>query len=168
MGHPVYKQRVDALLLPYLHTLTRNDKISFLPAYYFYAVKIAIPTSAVRESLDFTTFIRPLHHSLWIAIFLTIVIIAFAKMVLLERIQEFLWKSIKYFWDSVMPMFGATSSSDTVGIGSYNILLITSFLSGYVIWISYNAALTSELLVTGKSFPFSDLKSLSQTNWRYV
>ena len=63
-------------------------------------------------------------------------------------------------------MFGGSSEEFSKN-ESYNVLRITSILCGYVIWISYNAALTSELMITEKSYPFVDLESLSSTSWRY-
>ena len=163
----VDKRRVDAVMIPYVNTLIRNHVVSFLPAISFMINGIAIPTSAISEIWDFTTFVKPLSNSLWMALLLTIISISVAKSVLLkEKEQNLVLKSIKNCWDSFMPIFGGASSFEYLGKASYNILIFTSLMSGYIIWTSYNAALTSELLVTGKSFPFLDLEGLTLTNWR--
>ena len=103
----------------------------------------------------------------WIVLFLTIVVVSLARLYLLERIQDFHLKSFKHFWDSFIIYFSGTSTYGySLGQTPFNALLIISLLSGYIIWASYNAALTSELLVREKSLPFTDLESLSLTDWR--
>ena len=162
----IQKQRIDVAVIPYINTLERNHAVSFLPVIYYERYKIAIPTSAVTESVHFGTFIRPFRYSLWITVLSSIVIFSIAKSVLLESKENIFLKPFNYLWDSFMPMFGGTSDSSHSGRVSYNILLVTSLLCGYLIWTSYNAELTSELLVTKKAFPFSDLKGLASTRWR--
>ena len=170
---PIHKGRVDAVLLPYTNTLTRSQIVTFLPAVYFPTQRIVIPLTAVTESLDLTTFIRPFHILSWIVLFLTIVIVTLARLVFFERIQDLHLKSLKHLWDSFAVHFSGTSQNlgtsiygYSLGQRPYNTLLITSLLSGYIIWTSYNASLTSELLVREKSLPFTDLESLSLTDWR--
>ena len=128
---------------------------------------VAISSTAVLESWDFTTFFRPLHYSLWITVLSTIMIVSTMKAIFLERKIQILFEFLKYCWDSTLPIFGGSSSDICMGRVSNYILLITSLLSGYVVWISYNAALTSELMITEKTYPFKDLESVSSTNWRY-
>ena len=162
----VYKKKVDVVVAPLTIKSPRHLAVSFLPPLYQETMRIAIPNTAIVESLDFTTFFRPLHFTLWIAILLTIITVSLMKATVLEKKTQILFQLLKYCWDSTLPIFGGASSDDFKGTVSYKILLTTSLLSGYVIWTSYNAALTSELLITEKTYPFKDLESVSVTNWR--
>ena len=162
----VYKKKVDVVVAPLTIKSPRPLAVSFLPPLYQETMRIAIPNTAIVESLDFTTFLRPLHYSLWIAILMTIITVSLMKATVLEKKTQILFQLLKYCWDSTLPIFGGASSDDFKGTVSYKILLTTSLLSGYVIWTSYNAALTSELLITEKTYPFKDLESVSVTNWR--
>ena len=49
---------------------------------------------------------------------------------------------------------------------SYKIISVTSMLGGVVIWIAYRAFLSAELAIVIKKNPFTDLESLSKTNFR--
>ena len=103
----------------------------------------------------------------WQAAIVLIIVAKYFLPIFLEKKIIILFQSLKYSWDSTLPVFGGASSDRCRGRVSYYILLITSLLSGYVVWISYNAALTSELMITEKTYPFKDLESVSSTNWRY-
>ena len=43
-----------------------------------------------------------------------------------------------------------------------------SLLSGLIVFVFYKGYLSAELSVRIKKFPFTDLKSLSKTDWRYI
>ena len=163
----IHQQEVDVLVAPRTMNPTRLLVLDYLPPLNQEMITIAIPRASVREHLDFTTFLKPLHMSLWIAILLTALLISILKTVFDDRKKYFLLTSYRYWWDSLRPFFGGASSSiGSSTAESYNILILTSLLSGFIIWISYNAELTSELLVVEKSYPFTDLESVALSNWR--
>ena len=167
MINEVYQKKIDVIVSPLTIKSPRHHVISFLPPLYQEIMVIAISSTAVLESWDFATFFRPLHYSLWVAILITVVTISVMKAIFLERKIQLLFESLKYFWDSTLPVFGGASTDLCMGRISSYILLITSLLNGYIVWISYNAALTSELMTTEKTYPFKDLESVSSTNWKY-
>ena len=43
-----------------------------------------------------------------------------------------------------------------------------SLLAGLTVFVFYRGYLSAELSVRIKKFPFTDLKSLSKTDWRYI
>lgn len=72
-----------------------------------------------------------------------------------------------FLWTSFISYIGGTPSGTAIdGKRSYKMILMVSLLGGLVIWIAFNASLTSELAVNIKKMPFDDLESLSKTNWR--
>ena len=72
-------------------------------------------------------------------------------------------------WDSLLANFGKPPFPSTMdNFNSYKSLVFTSLLGGVVIWISYQAELTSKLSIDLTKFPFNDLESLSKTNYMYV
>ena len=154
MFNDVHQKRVDVALSPFTTTLSRQQAVTFLPPICSETMVIAISKSAVKESIEFTGFFRPFHYSLWIIVLTTVMVTALMKMIFLQEKSNMLFNFLKHNWDSIIPMFGG-SSEELSKNGSYNILQITILLCGYVIWTSYNAALTSELMVTKKTYPFN-------------
>ena len=43
-----------------------------------------------------------------------------------------------------------------------------SLLAGLIVFVFYKGYLSAELSVRIKKFPFTDLNSLSKTDWRYI
>ena len=163
----VHRRKVDVAVAPLNIRSPRQEVVTFLPPIYSETMVVALSKSAVKESIEFTGFLRPFHYSLWIIVLTTITVTAYLKMIFLQEKTNMLFNFFKYYWDSTIPMFGG-SSKELSNNGSYYVFHITILLCGYIIWISYNAALTSELMVTKKTYPFTDLVSVSSTNWRYT
>jgi hypothetical protein len=61
---------------------------------------------------------------------------------------------------------GKPSLSEWGTIQSSRFVIFTSLLTGTVVWISYRAFLTSELSTAKTKFPFTDLESLSKTDYK--
>ena len=72
----------------------------------------------------------------------------------------------QYLWSTVKAYLGEASNETYNAKSSVQILVLTSLLAGYIIWTSYNAFLTSELMVKEKEYPFVDMESLSSTDWK--
>ena len=96
----------------------------------------------------------------------TVFTLATAKMVMLEGCK--CYKLNQYLWSTVKAYLGEASNETCNAKSSVQILVLTSLLAGYIIWTSYNAFLTSELMVKEKEYPFVDMESLSSTDWKYV
>ena len=163
----VHQRKVDVAVAPLTIRSPRHQVVTFLPAISPETMIIALSKSAVKESIEFTGFLRPFHYSLWMFVLTTIMVTALTKMIFLQEKTHLLLNFFKYYWDSTIPMFGG-SSEELSNNGSYHVFHITILLCGYIVWISYNAALTSELMVTKNTYPFTDLESVSSTNWRYT
>ena len=72
-----------------------------------------------------------------------------------------------HIWSSFTVFFGEKPPPSHIDSESYyKITITTTLLCGTVIWMSYNAGLTSELSVTSKAYPFTDMNSFSKLNWR--
>ena len=78
----------------------------------------------------------------------------------ISNIFEFLWDSSTVYCGGV-PSQTAIDSKKT-----YECIVFVSLLGGIIIWIAYQAFLTSVLAVFIKKYPFNDMHSLSKTNWR--
>ena len=61
---------------------------------------------------------------------------------------------------------GAHFSSKMDKLNSYKFIIFIALLSGSVIWTYYQASLTSKLAIKLEKYPFNDLHSFSQTNYR--
>ena len=74
-----------------------------------------------------------------------------------------------FFWYTLMGYFGGKPQATAIDSRrSYKAVVFTSLLGGVVVWIAYRSFLTAELAVVIKKYPFTDLESLSKTDWKYV
>ena len=162
----LFKKKIDVALAPTTLEPSTVDAVTFLPAMFDSVMVVAIPSTSVKERLDFTTFIKPFEFYLWIALFVAILINAICHSFFLEKAKYFVAKSCTYWWSSLKPFFGGSISIDSDNKISYKWLLIVHLISGYVIWIGYNSSLTSELVVVHKNYPFINLDTISSSSWR--
>ena len=71
------------------------------------------------------------------------------------------------FLASLLSNFGSSHFNSKIDkVNSYKLVIFIALLSGIVIWGYYQASLTSGLAIELKRYPFSDLHSFSQTNYR--
>ena len=80
----------------------------------------------------------------------------------LENFLDFLWTSFIAFFG------GKPSTTKIDSKQSYRSIIFISLLSGLIVFVFYKGYLSAELSVRIKKFPFTDLKSLSKTDWRYI
>ena len=74
---------------------------------------------------------------------------------------------IGFLWYSYIVYFGGKPSGTAIDSKrTYKFIVIVSLLGGIIIWISYRSFLTAELAINIKKYPFTDMYSLSKTNWR--
>ena len=107
-------------------------------------------------------------YELWVMILATTLLIAMIKSCIM-----ILFSSIKvaqffgFVWTSLIAYFGAEPSETTIDEKkSYKAIMILSLLGGSVIWIGFNASLTSALAIVVTKMPFNNFESFSKTNWR--
>ena len=71
------------------------------------------------------------------------------------------------FLASILANFGgAHFNSKMDKLNSYKLIIFTVLLNGVFIWTYYQASLTSKLAIKFEKYPFNDLYSFSQTNYR--
>ena len=162
----VFLGRADIAATSITITKSRLRYLDFLPPMATEVITIVVPTNAVIESLDYWLFASPLHIHLWITILIAIIIMAVMKTVMVDGLNCF--KVNEHIWTISKAFFGGGQMKSCKSKASIKILVLTSLLCGYIIWASYNAFLTAELIVMDKQYPFVDLKSLSSTNWKYA
>ena len=78
----------------------------------------------------------------------------------MSNVFGFLWYSSTVYFGGE-PYENAVDSKRT-----YKFIVFVSLLGGIIIWISYRSFLTAELAINIKKYPFTDMYSLSKTNWR--
>ena len=157
-------------LVPLVMLLQRALYIDYLPPVIDYFCGIYIPNNDFSDQLDLDMFLWPFTNALWTTIFLTIILIAILKSILLfvHHVPTVI-DSLAFVWTTFVTFFGGEMTPTKIDSKlSYKIMVYFSFLCGIVLWGSYNAALTAKLSVTFKKYPFFDMDSLSKTNWRYV
>ena len=162
----VYQKRADIVATSLSITRSRASYLSFLLPIGSEVLTMVISREAVTESYDFFVFVKPLHFNLWFMIFGMAIFATATKTLITKGRISTLRHCYRYFWETLMTCFGGTFQSLESNKESYKLAVLTSLLSGYLIWMNYNAFLTSELLVVKKLYPFTNLEELSKTNWR--
>ena len=169
MVSQIYSKKADIIVAPMSLTLSRTSHLAFLHPIGTETLIIVISSKAVAESIDFEVFLKPLHMDLWTTMVLSALVVALAKsFILRKKTSSMIVDSFRGFWSSLMAFFGGSFQSNLSDKASFRIMDLTLLLCGFILWTSYNAFLTSELSVVNHSYPFTDLESLSKSNWRYT
>lgn len=72
-------------------------------------------------------------------------------------------------WTAVISKFGGKPLKHKIeNITSYKVLLFATFLDGVVFWASYRGFLFYALSSKHPKYPFNDLNSLIESDYRYV
>ena len=72
-----------------------------------------------------------------------------------------------FIWTSFIAYVGCKPNATTIDSRkSYKTTVFVSLLCGMIVWMDYKSSLKAQFAVTIKKYPFQDLQSLSQTNWR--
>ena len=129
-------------------------------------ISIVIPRRAISEELDYALYLSPLHLELWLFIIGLTTIISLMESISVSPKKHYLVKVLGNYWTTLMSYFGKDHHDNGTKVESYKIITFTSLMTGYIVWSGYNAFLTTELLDIKDSYPFTDLESLTQTDWR--
>ena len=164
----VFFKRADMAVTSLTVTKERKDFVDFLPPIENQFIALFIPSDNVSENMDFETFLAPFHLHLWLVIALTgFVFAALLSMMKSSNRNELAKEMLHNSWISMTVFLGGGTSLDSnIKKESQKVLIFTSLVCGYIIWICYNAFLTAELSDIEKRFPFNSLETLSQSNWR--
>ena len=74
---------------------------------------------------------------------------------------------ICFLWTSFTANFGGKPTPTKIDkTTTYKMVIVTSLLSGLVIWMAYRSMLIAVFSVTYRKYPFSDIESFSKTDWR--
>ena len=128
-----------------------------------------VPNLDNQEHIDFNTYFAPFKLEVWLLIIISSIIISIVKIVLLNKLgAKQISDLIGVFWTSFMANFGGGKPKSTSldSRDSYKILIFTSLLIGTITFINWRCMLGASLAITIKKYPFSDMESLSNTEWR--
>ena len=76
---------------------------------------------------------------------------------------------ILVFLTSLFTNFGGSHFPSKIDhVNSYKSVIFTCLISGVVTWVYYQALLTSRLSTKVVEYPFHDIPSFSQSNYRYT
>ena len=98
----------------------------------------------------------------------TIIVVSLSKCIIMKTFSK--WSLIPFigaFWTSFSTMIGGEELKTAIDERkSFKVLSFTSLLGGMIIWIAYQSFLTAELAIVSSKFPFHDIESLSNTNFK--
>ena len=153
---------------PLTINLQRALYIDFLPPLVSLKLGLYIPNVESSENLDFNTFFTPFKANLWLTMITTAFVLAITKLLIqYEHATISIQNCIGCFWTSFISYLGGKPTKSPVDSKeSYKTVIFTSLLCGLVVWIFYRAYLTAELSDTERKYPFTDMNSLSKSNWR--
>ena len=118
----------------------------------------------LNHSFDWNVFKRPLEWKTWIAVITVSLIVSLVFAMTTDT------KQITKIWSAIVQSNFAVGSFDEWLGKSWklNLIILVSLMSGNIIWISYNAYLTSSLTVTHLQLPFQDLETFLSSDYEYV
>ena len=162
----IYLKRAEFAAAPLYYTIDRVLYVNFLPSITTYVAAIYIPKTTT-EVIDFDTFIAPFNYPLWFMLISATIFFAMMKILLFKIHGNKNFQGFNIIWRTFIGFFGGKPSRCSIdSISSYKTVILSTLLCGTVIWIAYRAGLTTELSVRVKTYPFTDMKSFSKTDWR--
>ena len=160
---------------PYFHRMThtpsRCQALKCMPAIDNAKAELFIK-SLEGQAISWSTFSNPFYIDMWITILAVAVIIA-GILTFIEKLHggPTSGKSIcfadylKNLWVALKSNFGGEPSSVIKSV-IYDIVLFDCLLVGSVVWMAYQASLTSELSVIKLKLPFIDLETLYKSDYK--
>ena len=166
MMKDIYLKKADFAAASLYYTIDRVLYVNFLPPIKTYVAAIYIPKTST-EVIDFDTFMAPFNYPLWIMLFSATIFFSMIKVLLFKIHANKQVLGFNLIWRSFIGFFGGRPSPSSIdSILSYKAVILSTLLCGTVVWIAYRAGLTTELSVRVKTYPFTDMKSFSKTDWR--
>ena len=143
---------------------------SFALSYLLKIGGVYLPSLEASERIDWIAFLRPFQWTPWLLIvFSTLISSIVSAIIWFIRGTLTFRKSIKIIWTNVQAFFDEASDFESKWTDlrfSHRLATLISLLWAWFIWTSYNAALASEFTVPIVKLPFTDMESLSTTDYR--
>ena len=152
-------------------TTSRCQALTCMPATDNAKAELFIKSSE-EQAISWSTFSNPFYIDMWLMILAVAVIIA-GILTFIEKIYGGLTKGkslcfadyLKNLWVALKSNFGAEHSSLIKSV-IYDIVLFDCLLVGSIVWMAYQASLTSELSVIKLKLPFIDLETLYKSDYK--
>lgn len=171
----VFFKRAHLAVAPLSLNMRRAKYVNFLPALEVFYTGIYIPNFDASHEIDWKTFISPFRFDLWIMIIVSTITVTILKLILLgkhcgkSKNSIAILDAICFLWTSFTANFGGKPTPTKIDkTTTYKIVVITSLLSGLVIWMAYRSMLIAVFSILYQKYPFSDIESFSNTDWRYI
>ena len=124
------------------------------------------------QAISWSTFSNPFYIDMWLMILAVAVIIA-STLTFIEKFHGGLTSGkflcftdyLKNLCVAIKSNFGGEHSSVIKSV-IYDIVLFDCLLFGSVVWMAYQASLTSELSVIKLKLPFIDLETLYKSDYK--
>ena len=123
------------------------------------------------QAISWSTFSNPFYIDMWLMIVAVAVLIA-SILTLIEKLydgqtsgESCLANYLKNLWVALKSNLGGEHSS-VIKNFIYDIVLFDCLLVGSVVWMAYQASLTSELSVIKLKLPFNDLENLYRSDYK--
>ena len=139
---------------------------------FFTLGAVYLPSFGGSERTDWYAFLRPFKPIPWLLIISSVFISSTISAIFwYSQTNLTILRTIAIFWRNVQAFFDEASDLDTKTLDTWNSHRFATFVSllwAWFIWTSYNAALASEFTVPIMKLPFTDMESLSITDYRYL
>ena len=167
----IYYNRAEFVVTSWGMYYDRALYMDYLPDLYPYYAGLYLPlTDNATEKIDFFLIFSPFAEIMWITIAIATLGVALFKISLLKFHASLKAADvIGFLWTSFIAFFGGKPTPTSIDSKrSYKAVVFTSLLAGVVMWIAYRSYLSAALAISFKSYPFTDMESLSKTDWKYV
>ena len=167
VGDLLYKN-ADLVVTSLTAMVERAKHIDFMPPITPFEIGLSIANLDLTEEYDYDTFISPFNLSLWNTIFVFATLIGLTQCIISYFHHSLtLLNFFTFIWNSFVSNFGGRCFRlNMEDITSYKVSILTSLLTGTILWMAYRSHLTSELSIYEQRYPFKDMESFSRTKWR--
>ena len=173
----IHAKKVDLVVASLTMTPKRIKYVDFLPPLTTERAGIYIPSWYTKQSFELDIYFKPLELNLWVLIIGLAILIGLLKLAAYNQLpRHYVNKdisatfvlSLNFIWTSFISIFGGKPPGCQLDNQShYRMIVFISLLYGGIIWMCYRSYLTALLSSSEKKYPFIDLDSLADTNWRY-
>ena len=146
----------------------RSQFVDYLPAVGIYQGGVYLPSLKYSQNIDWIAFLRPFQLNSWIIIGSSLLISTIISSIIWYFHESLTVMNLtKIIWSNFQAFLAEASNMNLIEVRQSNRMASVFFMIwAWFIWSSYNASLSSQFTVPLKKLPFTDMETLSMTDYR--
>ncbi len=175
----LHSKEADFITATMEFNIERSGLVSLSHPIAALTLTLLVSSDAGNEDREVILYLLPFETRLWMMLIANSVVVVMAIELLTFKnpspwrcqIMSYVAKLFGNYWMIFMSYLGRPPSASTSSISrllSAKVMLFVLFLSGNLVFMSYKAALTSELSLKRYRLPFTSPQGLYESHYRYT